>query len=136
MGGALRGENACVMRGSTRGDATTTRHPIRRRVRGARMPRVFFHSRCGRSSGEPVENTFKCLMAQARGHTAEILVMPSSCDEEFSTAVVDVCCTSLWKSPVTPFAYSYLARTAEFFDSFRHAPATPVFPQLLWTRAG
>lgn len=87
--------------------------------RGSRVHRDVFHSRCGCIPGEPVENTFKWLMAQCRARAAKVLVMPPSCDGRFSTALVDACCTSLWTNPALPLTNRHLARADDFLDSFR-----------------
>jgi len=78
-----------------------------------------FHSRCGCLPGEPVENTFKSLMALTCTRAAKLLVTPPSRDRTFSTALVDALCTSLWTNRIVPFADKYLARGDGFFASTR-----------------
>lgn len=61
------------------------------------------------------------------GHAANVLVTPPSRDNEFSTALVDAHCTSLWTSLVAPFADKYLAHGDEYFDNCCDAYARRVF---------
>lgn len=71
-------------------NSTMTRYPLVTTSADPHALRGVFHRRCGCRPGEPVENTSKCLIAQRRGHAAEIFVMPSSWRRGFPQA--------LWKS--------------------------------------
>lgn len=96
---------------------------------------ALFHSRCGCSSGEPVEKASKWLTCLCHARVAKYFVMQAPRGARFSTAAVDSDSTSLWTKPVAIFGDKHLACVDEIFDNRRGRCRARVFPQRLWMRA-